>query len=94
MREPVASADAASPQHLVHDHAQRRAGSHYDWRTPLPSASELAAHDETARLRRAVADFLALCRAEHVPPDAVATRFEAFLAAYSAQPSSSTDTAP
>ena len=42
-----------------------------------------------ARLSLAVADFVALCRAKDVPPDAIVTRFEAFLAAYSAQACSS-----
>src|SRR5437588_5807420 len=89
MRQPPAPVDAASPPHVVHDEPPRQLDSRYDWRTPIPSPSELAAHYASARLRLAVADFLALCRAKDVPPDAIVTRFEAFLAAYSAQACSS-----
>jgi hypothetical protein len=83
MRAPLA-ADAALPQHSVRDESLRPADSRYDWCRSQLSDSEVAARNERARLMRAVADFVALCRAEHVPPDAVVARFEAFLAAYSA----------
>jgi hypothetical protein len=82
MREPVALGDAACP-HSVRDQAPPHSDSHDDLPTPLPSASELAAHNERARLRRAVADFAAVSHAGHPPPHAVVTRCDAFFAAYS-----------
>jgi len=68
MREPLVSVDGTFPHHLVRDETSRRADSRHDWRTPVPSASELAASDARAPLTRAVGDFLALCRAKHVSP--------------------------
>jgi hypothetical protein len=71
---------SAAPVRLVTPKAWR-----YDWRaSSMPSPGEVAALLESANLRRAVAGFVAACRAEQLPPAAIATRFEAFLAAYSA----------
>jgi hypothetical protein len=81
--EPV-TADSESPERFV----QAEAGPAYDsyyWPLPMPSPLQVAASNELQGLRSAVADFVAVCRAEDVPPDAVVPRFEAFLAAYSSE---------
>ena len=82
--QPATSAAAGSPEHFVEGEGPRLVDSRYDLCSYAASPLELAVHNESERLRRAVADFVAACRTEHVPPDAVVTRFEAFLAAYSA----------
>jgi hypothetical protein len=46
------------------------------------SLGEVRAYAELERFTTAVDDFVAMCRAEQLPPDAVLTRFEAFLAAW------------
>jgi hypothetical protein len=90
--DPMISATAGTREPLVHGEVPLFVDSRYGSDAPL-SPLQLAVHSESARLGRAVADFVAVCRAEHVPPDAVVTRFEAFLAEYSALPCSSTLTA-
>ena len=85
--EPV-TPEAASPECFV----QAEAGPAYEsrhWSLPMPSPLQVAADRELQGLRSAVADFVAVCRAEDVPPDAVVPRFEAFLAAYSSERESS-----
>jgi hypothetical protein len=85
--EPV-TPEAESPERFV----QAEAGPAYDSRyqsLPMPSPLQVAAHNELQELRSAVADFVAVCRAEDLPPDAVVPRFEAFLAGYSSERESS-----
>jgi hypothetical protein len=88
MRVEPATADSQFPERFV----QAETGPAYDspyWSLPMPSPLQVAAHNELQGLRSAVADFVAVCRAEDVPPDAVVPRFEAFLAAYSSELESS-----
>jgi hypothetical protein len=79
--EPV-TAEAESPERFVQAETGPACDSRY-WCLSMPSPLQTAALNEMQGLRSAVADFVARCRAEDVPPDAVVRRFEAFLAAYS-----------
>ena len=51
---------------------------------PAFSAFSSSAAIDLHTLKRAVGRFLAVCKAEHLPPADVLVRFDAFLAAYNA----------
>lgn len=88
--EQMIPATAGTPEPFVRHQAPTFVDSRYGWDALPLSPLQVAAHNESARLRRAVAGFVAECRAEHVSPDDVVTRFEAFLAGYSALACAST----
>jgi hypothetical protein len=83
MRVEILTSAGAAPVRRVQSEAAIRTGSRDGWRlSSVRSPGELRASAELERFRTAVADFVAMCRAEQLPPDAVMTRFEAFLAAW------------
>jgi len=81
MRVDSATFAGAAPVHFRQSEARR----YDDWRHfSVPPPGNVAAQDGLERFRSALADFVTMCRAEQLPPDALVTRFEAFLAAYDA----------
>jgi hypothetical protein len=81
MRVDSATFAGAAPVHFRQSEARR----YNDWRHfSVPSPGNVVSQDGLERFRSALADFVTMCRAEQLSTDALATRFEAFLATYDA----------